>query len=329
MKLFTSLKADDIVVSDASTIGLKTFRNYLLYAETGRVVNGHVSNRDFDSDFEKMVYDLLTSKGYEVDKQVGVKGFFIDLAVKHPLNKAFYAVGIECDGAPYHSTKSARDRDCIRQSVLESLGWKIYRIWSKDWFFNTQKEVEKLLQYLEDICKNEPKIEYATNNNYLDIHEPEEIQVIEETKENENIVSPTQPGFDFSIPENKKPKIEENFQFDFSQDNIKQIVENINDENEDNEEDSDTIQPVVKKSKLPEIKRVEVYDKVIYVRLSDDTEHTVEITTGQSAPEKGIINKDTALAQALLDAEEGEEVEVNDRPILVKEIIKTQSNIKK
>ena len=321
LKLFTSLKADDIVVSDASTVGLKTFRDYLLYSETGRIVSGHVSNRDFDSDFEKMVYDLLTSKGYEVDKQVGIKGFFIDLAVKHPLNKAFYAVGIECDGAPYHSTKSARDRDCIRQSVLESLGWKIYRIWSKDWFFNTQKEVEKLLQYLEDICKNEPKIEYATNNNYLDIHEPEEIQVIEETKENENIVSPTQPGFDFSVPENKKPKIEENFQFDFSQDNIKQIAENINDENTD----------VFGKptSFASQIKRVEVYDTIKYVRLSDDTEHTVEITTQQSVPEKGIINKDTALAQALLDAEEGEEVEVNDRPILVKEIIKTQSNIKK
>lgn len=333
LKLFTSLKADDIVVSDASTVGLKTFRDYLLYSETGRIVSGHVSNRDFDSDFEKMVYDLLTSKGYEVDKQVGVKGFFIDLAVKHPLNKAFYAVGIECDGAPYHSTKSARDRDCIRQSVLESLGWKIYRIWSKDWFFNTQKEVEKLLQYLEDICKNEPKIEYATNNNYLDIHEPEEIQVIEETKENENIVLPTQPGFDFSIPENKKPKIEENFQFDFSQDNIKQIAEKVSDdEDEDDEEDDDTDvfgQPVVKKSKLPEIKRVEVYDTIKYVRLSDDTEHTVEITTGQSAPEKGIINKGTALALALLDAEEGEEVEVNDKPILVKEIIKAPVNIKK
>lgn len=332
LKLFTSLKADDIVVSDASTVGLKTFRDYLLYSETGRIVSGHVSNRDFDSDFEKMVYDLLTSKGYEVDKQVGVKGFFIDLAVKHPLNKAFYAVGIECDGAPYHSTKSARDRDCIRQSVLESLGWKIYRIWSKDWFFNTQKEVEKLLQYLEDICKNEPKIEYATNNNYLDIHEPEEIQVIEETKENENIVSPTQPRFDFSIPENKKPKIEDNFQFDFSQENIKQIAENVSDEEDDKEDDDTDVfgQPVKKSTSLAsQVKRVEVYDTIKYVRLSDDTEHTVEITTQQSVPEKGLINKGTALAQALLDAEEGEEVEVNDKPILVKEIIKSPVNLER
>ena len=333
LKIFTSLKADDIVVSDASTIGLKTFRDYLLYAETGRIVNGHISNRDFDSDFEKMVYDILTSKGYEVDKQVGVKGFFIDLAVKHPLNKAFYALGIECDGAPYHSTKSARDRDCIRQSVLESLGWKIYRIWSKDWFFNTQKEVEKLLKHLEDICQVEPKIEYATNNNYMDIHEEEkEIKTFEETLDGD-FVSTTQPGFDFSIPIDKKSKIGDNFQFNFNQDSIKAITKKVStDENDEIEDDDDTDvfgQPIVKKSNLPEIKKVEVYDTIKYVRLSDDTEHTVQITTQQSIPEKGLINEGTALAQALLDAEEGEEVEVNDKQILVKEIIKAPVNIKK
>lgn len=156
LKLFTSLKSEDIIVSAQSTPGVEIFRDYLLYAETRRIENGTLTERGFDSAFEKRVYDILTSKGYEIDKQVGVKGFFIDLAVKHPKNKAYYAVGIECDGAPYHSTKSARDRDCIRQSVLESLGWKIYRIWSTDWFHNTEKEIQKLLSYLDTISKEEP-----------------------------------------------------------------------------------------------------------------------------------------------------------------------------
>lgn len=156
LKLFTSLKADDIIISEKSSLGLKIFRDYLLYAETGRIENGMFTGREFDSEFEKMVYDILIANGYEVDKQVGVKGFFIDLAVKHPKNKTLYVVGIECDGAPYHSTKSARDRDCIRQSILESLGWKIYRIWSKDWYYNTEKEIQKLLSYLADITAQDP-----------------------------------------------------------------------------------------------------------------------------------------------------------------------------
>ena len=144
LKLFTSMHSQDIVINETSSLGLKIFKDYLLYAETGRIDNGHVQKQHFDSEFEKMVYDILIARGYDVDTQVGVKGFFIDLAIKHPKNKDYYALGIECDGAPYHSTKSARDRDCIRQSILEGLGWKIYRIWSKDWYYNTEKEIDKL-----------------------------------------------------------------------------------------------------------------------------------------------------------------------------------------
>lgn len=333
LKIFTSLKADDIVINDSSTLGLKTFRDYLLYAETGRIVSGSVSSRDFDSDFEKMVYALLTSKGYEVDKQVGVKGFFIDLAVKHPLNKAFYALGIECDGAPYHSTKSARDRDCIRQSVLESLGWKIYRIWSKDWFYNTQKEVDKLLQYLEDICRIEPKIEYAANNNYVDIQEPKKVEATEKIADNHTILQ-IQSKHNFSILESENQKIKDNLQFDFKQDNIEQLTEKVGDyvndgDNVENGKATNILYRTFNESSsiVSQVKRVEVYDSVTYIRLSDDTEHTVQIVTQQSVPEEGLINKDAALAQALLDTEEGEEIEVNEKPILVKEIVKNQVNI--
>ncbi len=51
------------------------------------------------------------------------------LACRHPHG---YLLGIECDGATYHSAKSARDSDALRQEILEALGWKIYRIWSTD-----------------------------------------------------------------------------------------------------------------------------------------------------------------------------------------------------
>ena len=117
-----------------------------------------------------MVYDILIARGYDVDTQVGVKGFFIDLAIKHPKNKDYYTLGIECDGAPYHTTTSDRDRDCIRQSILEGLGWKIYRIWSKDWYYNTEKEIDKLLCYIEKNIN-----EKTFSNNQKDIIIDEDI----------------------------------------------------------------------------------------------------------------------------------------------------------
>ena len=158
LKVFTSLRDSDITISPNSSEGLRIFQEYLTYAETGKLIEAQETERPVDSPFEKAVKRVLESKGYIVDTQVGVKGFFIDLAVRHPKHPALYTVGIECDGAAYHSSKSARDRDCIRQSILEASGWKIYRIWSQDWYYNTDKEIKKLFDYLERELAEEPVI---------------------------------------------------------------------------------------------------------------------------------------------------------------------------
>jgi very-short-patch-repair endonuclease len=87
--------------------------------------------------------------GYEVHPQVGIAGFFIDLAVLDRERKGRYLVGIECDGASYHSSRSARDRDRLRQSVLEDHGWIIHRIWSTDWFQRPKEQLRKLVDAIE------------------------------------------------------------------------------------------------------------------------------------------------------------------------------------
>jgi very-short-patch-repair endonuclease len=80
------------------------------------------------------VAELLTQLGHRVQAQVGVAGFLIDMAVRHPARHDRYVLGIECDGASYRSAKSAWDRDRLRQEILESLGWRLHRIWSTDWY---------------------------------------------------------------------------------------------------------------------------------------------------------------------------------------------------
>ena len=151
--LYTSLRPEDIVMDGTTPDGTKALRNYLEYARTGSLPTIEETDREPDSDFEISVMDMLKMRGYEVTPQLGVAGYRIDIAVKHPDAPGSYLAAIECDGATYHSALSVRDRDRIRQEILESLGWRgrIWRIWSTDWFRTPRQETEKLISFLEDL----------------------------------------------------------------------------------------------------------------------------------------------------------------------------------
>jgi len=151
--LFTSMHANDIKVTENSTRGLRALRAYLEYAETGRLVGGEETGREPDSDFEVVVKERLEAIGCEAIPQVGVHGYFIDLGVKHPRYPHGFLLGIECDGATYHSARSTRDRDRLRQEVLEGLDWDIYRIWSTDWFRDPNGEFARLKSYINQLLE--------------------------------------------------------------------------------------------------------------------------------------------------------------------------------
>jgi very-short-patch-repair endonuclease len=151
------------IVSDPQTpLGPKALRNFLEYAKTGHLPIEEETGLAPESDFEVAVKEILEAKGYRVEPQLGVAGFRIDLAVRHPKYPSGYLAAIECDGASYHSAVSVRDRDRIRQEILESLGWKgrIWRIWSTDWFRNPKGETERLLKFLEDLAMQPASEEY-------------------------------------------------------------------------------------------------------------------------------------------------------------------------
>ncbi|OJV39988.1 MAG: hypothetical protein BGO25_09330 [Acidobacteriales bacterium 59-55] len=151
--IYTSLRPEDIVLDGTTPEGTKVLRHYLEYARTGSLSVTEESGREPDSDFEISVMELLRLKNYAVTPQLGVAGYRIDIAVKHPDAPGSYLAAIECDGATYHSALSVRDRDRIRQEILESLGWRgrIWRIWSTDWFRTPRQESEKLVSFLADL----------------------------------------------------------------------------------------------------------------------------------------------------------------------------------
>lgn len=152
VELFTSMSPEDIVVDEKTPLGTKALRDYLHFAKRGVLVTTDEGEREPDSDFEVSVANVVMAMGYEVKPQLGVAGFFIDMAVRNPDRPGEFLAGIECDGATYHSGFSVRDRDRIRQEILESLGWRgrIYRIWSTDWFYNPRQEIERLRAFLEE-----------------------------------------------------------------------------------------------------------------------------------------------------------------------------------
>lgn len=151
--VFTSMVSGMIRADERSSWGVRVLKGYLDYASTGRLTQPVVqTGRSPESDFEISVARRLQEAGFEVVPQVGVAGYFIDLAVRHPAYPGTFALGIECDGSMYHSAKSARDRDRLRQEILENLGWRIYRIWSLDWYRNTARETQRLIARVKEAC---------------------------------------------------------------------------------------------------------------------------------------------------------------------------------
>lgn len=157
------------------TEGPRYLKNYLMYAKTKKlpVITG-TTTMDFDSDFEEAVYETLKNEGIDVVPQVGCSGYRIDLAIKHPEKLGEYILGIECDGAKYHSSRFARDRDKVRQEVLESLGWNIHRIWSEDWLVDKYREVELIKSKINNLLLSAP-VQIRSKDEFEEVDEQQGI----------------------------------------------------------------------------------------------------------------------------------------------------------
>ena len=155
IEAFSAMRSGDIRVNPTSSRGVKALKGYLEYAETGRLDTWTETNRPPDSDFEVAVADSLRRHGIECVAQLGVSDYFIDLAVKYPGVADGYILAIECDGATYHSGKSVRDRDRLRQMVLEQRGWKVHRIWSTDWYRDPEGQIRVVLEKVKKLIKDD------------------------------------------------------------------------------------------------------------------------------------------------------------------------------
>ncbi|KAA3611448.1 MAG: DUF4011 domain-containing protein [Planctomycetota bacterium] len=178
--VFSSLRADQIDLARTRSIGVQHLKTYLEYAERGPQAiaesTGKESRAALESPFESKVLQGLKEQGWPADAQVGCSGFRIDLAIRDPKQPDRYLIGLLCDGENYRRAHTARDRERLRESVLEGLGWRLHRLWSADWWQNPAKEWRRLLSLLEKTAAGEPDPTESAAADLPDEILPEEIK---------------------------------------------------------------------------------------------------------------------------------------------------------
>jgi very-short-patch-repair endonuclease len=146
LTLVSSFSASDMDPERSQAPGVELLRQYLQYVGSGGENLGDVIlDKPLLNPFEVDVRDTLTRQGLKLVPQYGSSGYWIDFVVAHPTQPSRYVLALECDGATYHSSESARDRDRLRQEQLERIGWRFHRIWSTEWFYDRDKCVEKVM----------------------------------------------------------------------------------------------------------------------------------------------------------------------------------------
>jgi very-short-patch-repair endonuclease len=152
MCVISSFSHNEVDLNRSGSRGVELLKAYLDYAASGGSrlpETSQVSEVGLNA-FEADVRDALELKGIRTRPQFGASRYRIDLVAMHPKKPGRPVLAIECDGASYHSSATARDRDRLRQAHLQRLGWRFHRIWSTDWFYGREQEVERAISAYED-----------------------------------------------------------------------------------------------------------------------------------------------------------------------------------
>lgn len=152
MIIFTTMTADMINLKRTKSKGVEALKNFLQFAETGRLQLAYTSTRSGKTQgIMERICRVLTEQGYEYQTFVGHSNFKVDIAAVNPYEKAAYLLGILLDGESYAHSVNTKDREVSQISVLNGLGWKLHRIWSMDWWDNKDKEIARLLEILDKL----------------------------------------------------------------------------------------------------------------------------------------------------------------------------------
>ena len=180
MTVVSSFDHRDMDPSRSSARGVELLRLYLQYAASaGRNLGETQATATVPMNgFEHDIKVALEGQGLSLLPQWGVSKYRLDFAVQHPRRPGEFVLAIECDGATYHSSPTARDRDRLRQQQLEALGWRFHRIWSTDWFNDRIGEIKRAVtayeQAVDSAEEPRPQSDPVVQNKQFEPAEPED-----------------------------------------------------------------------------------------------------------------------------------------------------------
>lgn len=201
IKLVGSILPSDIDINRAKTEGARLLRAYIEYATKGTTVLrplDRVESFEYEDDFCSVIAKFLEDHGYNIERQVGCSDYKIDIAVKNPKVEGEFIAGIECDGLAYVRAKTARDRDHLRRSVLQKMGWNLYRIWSTEWSRNSKAEGQALLDFLNSVYDENGNVMHSIKqSNAEDIDASIDDIATESSKVAQRVASNNPYGFEY------------------------------------------------------------------------------------------------------------------------------------
>lgn len=163
----SSLLPEEIDLRRVQNAGPRLLREYLDYARRGGPAAGEGSTgeqaqpthgparplaQSLDPRFEDRLAVALARRGLQLARQIGHSDFRIDIAVRDAEHPQRYLLGIECDGRDYRDAPTARDRERLREQVLERLGWRVHRAWSAAWARDAEAEVDRVIATLDALA---------------------------------------------------------------------------------------------------------------------------------------------------------------------------------
>ena len=159
----TSIEPEELKVDTSKYPGprlLKTYLTYVRAISNGNIEETKIILSSFGESIkptnpftailpiENQIAESLTKLGYKVDTELGNSNSKISLAVyDKTLDK--YLLGIETDQSILSSSTSALERDIYRNNFLKSKGWKMFRVWSRDWWHNSNQVINNLVKAIE------------------------------------------------------------------------------------------------------------------------------------------------------------------------------------
>ncbi len=153
VKIFSSITPEDIDLTRTKSIGVRDLKHYLEFAHRNQKYGSDQRNllRTNHSIIEKQIIEKLENKGWMVHSNIGCSSYKINIAIVHPKKTGEYLLAVELDNPNYSNIPTVRDRDRLRETILNGLGWKIQKIWAFDWLLDHEKEIGKLDTMLTEL----------------------------------------------------------------------------------------------------------------------------------------------------------------------------------